>query len=328
MNALSGVFGTLDTVDVISAAVGFALLMLFVLIWYGLLESDPLPGRIRMLDSRRSELKTDLLRGSDQGHSTRRKRDSLMLMERVVTKLKLMKSKNAAAAKIKLAQAGWRTNQALTTYLFAKAVVPILCAVLAVGLFYGLKLGGFGKPVNAMLSIGAVLIGAYAPDIYVKNAIQKRQHAIRMALPDGFDLMVICAEAGLSLDSALERVSREMAGSCAQLSEEIGLTAVELSFLPDRHQALNNLAMRVPMPNMRALINTLLQTERYGTPLAQSLRVLSAEMRNERMMRAEEKAARLPAIMTVPMVIFILPPLFVVLIGPAALKTIDALSGL
>ncbi|MEX2407797.1 MAG: type II secretion system F family protein, partial [Rhodovibrionaceae bacterium] len=265
MNALDGVFGTLDTVDVISAAVGFALLMLFVVIWYGLLERDPLPARIRMLGDRRRDLKSDLLRGGDQGHSTRRKRDSLMMMERMVTKLRLMKSKNAAAAKIKLTQAGWRSNQALTTFLFAKAVVPIFCALFAVGLFYGLKVGGFGKPMNAMLAIGSVLLGAFAPDIYVKNAIQKRQHAIRMALPDGFDLMVICAEAGLSLDSALERVSREMAGSCAQLSEEIGLTAVELSFLPDRHLALDNLAMRVPLPNMRALINTLIQTERYGT---------------------------------------------------------------
>lgn len=321
-------FASLDPFDVISAVVGFALLMLFVLIWYGLLERDPLPARIRMLDNRRRVLKDDLLGRESKRHSSRQKRDSLRLMERVVSELKLMKSKNAAAAKIKLAQAGWRGNQALTTYLFAKAVVPLICALIAVGLFYGLKVGGFSKPVTALLAIGSVLLGAFAPDLYVKNAIQKRQHAIRKALPDAFDLMVICAEAGLSLDSALERVSREMAGSCEELSEEIGLASVELSFLPDRHQALDGLAQRVPLPNMRALINTLVQTERYGTPLAQSLRVLSAEMRNERMMRAEEKAARLPAIMTVPMVVFILPPLFVVLIGPAALKTIDALSGL
>lgn len=324
MNALA----TLDSIDVISAAVGLALLMLFALIWYGLLERDPLPARIRMLDGRRQALKSDLLGSSTKRHSSRRQRDSMRLMERVVSKLKLMKSKNATAAKIKLAQGGWRSNQALTTYLFTKAVVPITCALLAVTLFYGLKVIDVSKPLTILISVGAVLLGAFAPDIYVKNAIQKRQHKIRMALPDAFDLLVICAEAGLSLDSALERVSREMAGSCEELSEEVGLTSVELSFLPDRHQALDGLAQRVPLPNMRALINTLVQTERYGTPLAQSLRVLSAEMRNERMMRAEEKAARLPAIMTVPMVVFILPPLFVVLIGPAAIKTIDALSGL
>ncbi len=328
MNDLGVLFQNLDTVDVISAAVGFALFMLFILVWYALLERDPLPARIRMLDSRRMDLRSDLLGEKPRRHSTREKRDSLLLMERVVAKLKLMKSKNAASAKVKLVQGGWRSNQALTTFLFAKAVVPVISALIAVGLFYGLKVGDFSKPMNALMSIAFVLAGAFAPDIYVKNAIQKRQHLIRQAMPDAFDLLVICAEAGLSLDSALDRVSREIAGSCIPLSEEIGLTAVELSFLPDRHLALDNLGMRVPLPNMRALINTLIQTERYGTPLAQSLRVLSAEMRNERMMRAEEKAARLPAIMTVPMVVFILPPLFVVLIGPAALKTIDALSGM
>ena len=325
MSALAG----LDPVDVISAAVGLALLMLFALIWYGLLERDPLPGRIRMLDTRRRVLKKELLgAGEGKGHSSRRRQESVRMMERVVRKLQLMKSKNATAAKIKLAQGGWRSNQALTAYLFTKAVVPISCALLAVTLFYGLKVIDVSKPLTIVISVGAVLFGAFAPDLYVKNAIQKRQHKIRMALPDAFDLMVICAEAGLSLDSSLERVSREMAGSCEELSEEVGLAAVELSFLPDRQQALDGLAQRVPLPNMRALINTLVQTERYGTPLAQSLRVLSAEMRNERMMRAEEKAARLPAVMTVPMVVFILPPLFVVLIGPAAIKTIDALTSL
>lgn len=325
MSVLAG----LDPIDVVSAAVGLALLMIFALIWYGLLERDPLPGRIRMLDARRQALKGELLgAGPGKGHSSRRHRESLRMMERVVRKLQLMKSKNAAAAKIKLAQGGWRSGQALTTYLFCKAVVPITCALLAVTLFYGLKVFDVSKPLTILISVGAVLLGAFAPDIYVKNAIQKRQHKIRMALPDAFDLMVICAEAGLSLDSALERVSREIAGSCMELSEEIGLASVELSFLPDRQLALDGLAQRVPLPNMRALINTLTQTERYGTPLAQSLRVLSAEMRNERMMRAEEKAARLPAVMTVPMVVFILPPLFVVLIGPAAIKTIDALTSL
>ena len=145
-------------------------------------------------------------------------------------------------------------------------------------------------------------------------------------MPDGFDLLVICAEAGLSLDAALERVSRELADASPELADELGLAAVELSFLPDRTKALENLAERVPLPGMRALINTLVQTERYGTPLSQSLRVLSAELRHERMMRAEEKAARLPAILTLPMIVFIMPALFIVLIGPAILQVIDQLA--
>jgi tight adherence protein C len=142
-------------------------------------------------------------------------------------------------------------------------------------------------------------------------------------MPDALDLMVICAEAGLSLDAALDRVSREMRPSCAELAEEVGLTGVELGFLPNRSQALQNLSDRVPIHGIVGLVNTLIQTEKYGTPLAQALRVLSAEMRNDRIMAAETKAAKLPATLTVPMILFILPPLFVVLLGPAILKVLE-----
>src|SRR5690606_31613991 len=163
---------------------------------------------------------------------------------------------------------------------------------------------------------------------YVKNATTKRQKALRKQLPDGLDLLVICAEAGLGLDAAFSRVSKEMVKSSPELADEVGLTSIELSFLPERRQALQNLSERTNMPEFRGVVNTLMQTEKYGTPLAQSLRVLSAEFRNERLLRAEEKAARLPAILTVPMIIFILPALFIVLIGPAILRAVDALSSI
>jgi tight adherence protein C len=138
--------------------------------------------------------------------------------------------------------------------------------------------------------------------------------------------MVICAEAGLSLDATLMRVASEMQKTAPELSDEFSLTGLELGFLPDRRVAMHNLAKRTDLAVLRGMVGTLLQAERYGTPLAQSLRVLSAESREERAMKAEEKAARLPALLTVPMIVFILPPLFVVLIGPAALRTVDALS--
>jgi len=161
------------------------------------------------------------------------------------------------------------------------------------------------------------------PDIVIRNQTNQRQTAIRKALPDALDLMVICAEAGLTLDAALNRVTREMGSSAPELADEFGLTGVELNFLPDRRQALNNLIERVPLDPIRGVVTTLVQTERYGTPLASSLRVLSSEFRNERMMKAEEKAARLPATMTVPLILFILPTLFVVLLGPAACQMSD-----
>ena len=166
------------------------------------------------------------------------------------------------------------------------------------------------------------------PDIIAKNAAQKRQDKISKSLPDTMDLMVICAEAGLSLDAALSRVAKEIETNSPELADELGLTGLELGFLPDRRTALKNLAIRTDLSIVRGLVNTLLQSERYGTPVALSLRVMSAESRDERMLKAEEKAARLPALLTVPMILFILPPLFVILIGPAVISTMDALSAM
>jgi tight adherence protein C len=183
---------------------------------------------------------------------------------------------------------------------------------------------GGGKPMIKLALTLFVPIGAFMlPDLWLKNAIQKREDIMRKSLPDALDLLVICAEAGLGLDAALDRVGGEITQSQPVLAEEIGITAVELGFLPDRRTALNGFAERVQLPSVRALINTLVQTEKYGTPLAQALRVLSAELREERMMRAEEKAAKLPATLTVPMIMFILPTLFIVLIGPAIIQVFD-----
>ena len=174
--------------------------------------------------------------------------------------------------------------------------------------------------------VGAVLLGFFGPDIFLSNVATKRRQALQKSLPDGLDLLVICAEAGLSLDTALNRVADEMALSAPELSDELALTSVELNFLPERRLALANLAKRVGLPAIRGVVNTLIQTEKYGTPLAQSLRVLSAEFREQRMLKAEEKAARLPATLTVPMILFILPTLFIVLVGPAMIGVYDQMT--
>ena len=151
---------------------------------------------------------------------------------------------------------------------------------------------------------------------------------MKKGLPDALDLMVICAEAGLSMDATMERVSDELQATWPLVSDELGLTSIEIGFMPDRKQALENLTRRTGLSGFRAMVNTLAQTERYGTPLAESLRVLAAELRTERLMKAEEKAARLPATLTVPLILFILPPLFIVLIGPAILRVADMFSNL
>ena len=173
----------------------------------------------------------------------------------------------------------------------------------------------------------AVGVGYKGPEIYLKNKAKKRTDAMRKGLPDALDLLVICAEAGLTVDAAFNRVAKELGRAYPELGDEFALTAIELSFLNERRKAFNNLAYRVDLDDIKGVVTTMVQTEKYGTPLASALRVLSAEFRNSRMMRAEEKAARLPAIMTIPLILFILPVLFIVILGPAACSISDAFAG-
>jgi tight adherence protein C len=302
---------------------GAAAFVVVLLVWNAFVERDTLGSRLKALEGRRAALKGDLARTVRRAD---RPTGRIGLMQGVVERFKLYGSTTAAKAAGKLALAGFRSKDSLTVYLFAKAILPFIGLGVAVTLIYGMKalhLQG-AQAVGACVVAG--LLGSLLPDFYVNNVAQKRQLAIRRALPDAFDLLVICAEAGLSLDSSFERVSRELGEGCPELGEEIGLTSIELGFLPDRAKALQGLADRVPLQGIRALVTTLAQTERYGTPLAQSLRVLASEMRTERMLKAEEKAARLPAIMTIPLMLCILPPLFIVLVGPAILKSMDQFS--
>ena len=311
-------FGLTET-DVISVTAAVSAISMVLLVWYALIDRDPLPARLKALEARRKALKAGIVAPTRrQPLSSRRS-----WMRETVQRLKLMKGQSTAKLSLTLARAGYRSRDALVIYLFAKVTLPLVSGALGLLLFQGL--GVFDLPELAALaaSLASVILGAFAPEVFVKNSAQKRIEKIRKALPDAFDLMVICAEAGLSLDATLDRVAREVGRSSPELTDELGLASLELSFLPDRHKALEGLAERVPLSQVRALVSTLIQTERYGTPLADSLRVLAAELRHERLMRAEERAARLPAIMTVPMILFILPPLFIVLVGPAALRIAD-----
>jgi tight adherence protein C len=182
-------------------------------------------------------------------------------------------------------------------------------------------------PTAKMLlsGMGIAIVATYLPPMMLKRITAARNRRFTRSLPDVLDLLVICAEGGLSLDGALSRVSREFRRFLPEMADELGLTAIELGFLPERRQALENLTKRVGIPGMQSLVHTLVQTERYGTPLAQSLRALSTELREERMLKAEEKAAKLPATMTVPMIVFILPSVFIILIGPAMISVFKAM---
>ncbi len=307
--------------DIMAVVAGVAAMISFLMIWNALLVKDNLPDRIKSLEKRRSKLKDDIV-------NEKRQRSALIaketMMHRIVKKMQLMKGESARQISAHLAQAGWRSKDALVTYLFARISLPLFLGTF--GVIYFIAQNPFEWPLAGGIAgaIGMAVIGYALPGVLVKNQISKRYKEMQKSLPDALDLLVICTEAGLNLDSGLDRVCREISNSSPELADEFGLTSIELGFLADRKEALMNLAARVDFQAMNTLVNTLLQTEKYGTPLAVALRVLSAEMREERLMRAEEKAARLPAIMTVPMIVFILPALFIVLIGPAVLKAIDA----
>lgn len=309
--------------DMLSVLCGLAAFAVVVLVWTALLDNDPLAARLKSIAQSRDEFREAKRRKNAQRASLQR----VGIMKRVVGWLKLSQGKSLADLRLKLKRAGYHARDAMFAFLFAKLALLLGLAAGAAFFIFVVHAVAMPPAIGLLSVIGGALVGWMLPDVFVKNLSQKREDVLRKAMPDALDLMVICAEAGLSLDAAFDRVGREIGPTCPELAEEIGLTGVELNFLPDRHKALQGLAERVPLQSVMALVNTLIQTEKYGTPLAQALRVLSAEMREERMMRAEEKAARLPAVLTVPMIIFILPPLFVVLIGPAVIKVMDAMKG-
>ena len=306
------------------AAIAAAITALAV--WQALLVRDPLGPRLKALAERRAALKAGLTAPPRRQRKERRKAKSVGFARNFVNRFDVLKKRQGKSKVVRLAQAGYRSKDAPIVYVFCKATLPVVFGAAAAFLVYVAKVYEM-KPLYEALSVaGGVVFGFFGPDIWIRNQAAKRQHLLRRGLPDALDLLVICAEAGLGMDAAFSRVSREMVKSAPEVADEFGLTSIELSFLPERRQALQNLAERAGMGEFRAIVNTLMQTEKYGTPLANSLRVLSAEFRNDRLMKAEEKAAKLPALLTVPMIIFILPTLFVILLGPAIFRIVDALT--
>lgn len=286
---------------------------------------DPMAKRVKALNERREQLKAGIIT------SAARKRNSIVRRNQttdtirgVLEKLRVLQDSQLAVVQQKLAQAGIRKKEWAVAVIFGRMIGPIVLGGLAILWIYVLQFFPEWGAFKRFMGFAVMVIFGYkAPDIWIANLVSKRTHAIRKGLPDALDLLVICAEAGLTVDAAFGRVARELGRAYPELGDEFALTAIELSFLTERRQAFENLAYRVNLDSVKGVTTTMVQTERYGTPLASALRVLSAEFRNERMMRAEEKAARLPAIMTVPLILFILPTLFIVILGPAACSISD-----
>jgi tight adherence protein C len=308
---------------VLSAVATFAVL---IAIYAATTVRDPMARRVKALNERREQLKAGIVASTNKRKRITNRNAAADRVRGILGSFKMLQDDQIQKTQVRLMQAGIRTKDLAFFIIFARFVLPVVLgigAILAVYVFDAFPDWGAFKRYG--LVAGTLVLSYKSPDLWLSNKVKKRSDAVRKGLPDALDLLVICAEAGLTVDAAFNRVAKELGKAYPELGDEFGLTAIELGFLAERRQAFENLASRVDLEAIRGVVTTMIQTEKYGTPLASALRVLSAEFRNERMMRAEEKAARLPAIMTVPLILFILPTLFIVILGPAACSISDNL---
>lgn len=285
-----------------------------------MMGADKLDKRIKSVQNRREELRRKSREAIEKGSSKLRGQEKRTLTRQIVESLNLQKLFEDPEIKDKLSQAGFRGNGPVMTFYFFRLAAPILLFIGAA--LYLMFVNDFGLPniTRWCAALGLGMLGYYAPNLYVTNAAQKRRDSIMTAFPDALDLLLICVESGMSIEAAFQKVSGEIGSQSIELAEELSLTTAELSYLQDRRMAYENLAKRTNHPGVKAVATALIQAERYGTPLGQALRVMAKENRDMRLANAEKKAAALPAKLTVPMIVFFLPVLFVVILGPAYLR--------
>ncbi len=286
-----------------------------------ILSPDRFAGRLKSVANQRERLRRQnreqLAREAQRGL---RKGESGGLMKNIVDNLNLMKLLEDPKLNDKLMQAGLRGQGPVVAFYFARFVAPIILGALtAAYLFF---LNDFNQPPITRMCISVLALGAgyYLPGVWVKNLGQKRRDSIMGAFPDALDLLLICVESGMSVEAAFQKVATEVGATSIELAEELHLTTAELAYLQERRQAYENLAKRTNHPGVRSVATALIQAERYGTPVGSALRVMAKENRDLRIAAAEKKAAALPAKLTVPMIVFFLPVLFLVIMGPAFIR--------
>ena len=276
-------------------------------------KNNTMSSRIKAIHERRKELYTGLLTSKKR----KKPEGSINFMRMVSMKFQLVKKLELEQSENMLVQAGFRSKDAISIFAFITLVLPVILGAVGLGI---MKLTTTSSLLAYLWPVMGLYMGLKLPWMVLKRARKKRYLNIQRGLSDTLDLMTVCAEAGLSVPAAMERVSRELGTAYPEMAEELALTAIEISFYPDRNKALNNFAERCVLKEIRGIVTVLIQTEKYGTPIAQALRVLSTEFRQARMMRAENKAARLPALMTLPMILFILPTVFIIIMAPAVIS--------
>jgi tight adherence protein C len=288
------------------------------------LQGDRLRTRMKSVASERERLKAAQRATLAVGEGRLREKPRAGLVTQLVEGLNLRQLMQAEGSRALLRQAGYRSERHLVTFLAIRAVAPLLLGLIV--FIYSSTI--FADRVSPTMRLAATLIGMvggfYLPILFLKNMVQRRQESIRRAWSDALDLLLICVESGMSIEAAIQRVSREIGSQSVPLAEELTLTNAELSYLQDRRKAFENLGKRTGLPIVRSVVTSLIQSERYGTPLGTALRVLAQENRDMRMSDAEKKAAALPPKLTVPMVLFFLPVIFIVILGPSAILVLGA----
>jgi len=282
--------------------------------------TDTLSKRMKAVALEREKIRQRERERLAQGGKITLRQSPRAYMKTIVENFNLSKWVGQEEARTLLLQAGYRGQAPYVTYLFFRMVMPITMLILS--LFYVFVVLELHQPplIKIGISIGAAYFGMLSPNLFLKNKIQRRQLSIKRAFPDALDLLLICVESGMSIEAAFRKVSEEIGAQSVALAEELTLTTAELSYLPNRRQAYENLAQRVGLEGVRSVCLALQQSERYGTPLGATMRVLAQENRDMRMSEAEKRAAALPPKLTVPMILFFLPVLFIVILGPAAIR--------
>jgi tight adherence protein C len=314
-------FKLTDPQFLLSSLVAIATMLTILTVAMPLIESDTLSQRMKSVATERERIRA---RARERMNADKTKRslrqETKAYMKQTVERFSLSKWLGTDQAKTQMAMAGFRGPQAEVAFLFFRLVTPVLS--LAISAFYTFVVSRFELAVT--LKMGIVVLSAYIglkmPELYLKNTIGKRQQSMRRAFPDAMDLLLICVESGMSIEHAIRKVAQEIGIQSIPLAEELTLVTAELSFLPDRRTAYENLGLRTGLDTVRQITTVLIQAERYGTPVGTALRVVAQESRDSRMMLAEKKAAGLPPKLTVPMILFFLPVLFAVIMTPAIIQ--------
>ncbi len=315
-----------DPQTLFSAFIAIVVFATIVTLAMPMMNNSSLEGRLKSVANRREELRRRSREAmAEKGGGSLRHVDEGMY-KNVVDRLQLSRLLEDPKVVDKLAQAGFRGPKPVSTFYFFRFVMPFAFAVVVA--FYLYVVNGFGLlPVQKLAAcFFALTAGYYAPNLYISNIAQKRRESIVSAFPDALDLMLICVESGMSIEAAIAKVGAEVGSASMELAEELSLLTAELSYLPERRLAYEGLARRTNHPGIRSVVTAMIQAERYGTPLGSALRVMAKENRELRLSAAEKKAAALPAKLTVPMIVFFLPVLFIVIMGPAIIKIQDVMK--